>query len=83
MTVDPGFLAGIGHLEHEHQVHLVATLLLLHDGGQLAEELLAASPNDAWELRRVFLRSTPAWAAAERPPRATITKAQRPAPDHD
>jgi hypothetical protein len=45
---------------------MIATLILLREGDPLAEELLAPPLNDAWEVRRDYLRRTVAWRAAER-----------------
>ena len=76
MNVDTDNLAYIGDLDYESKVHILATVILLEEGGPLAEQLLAMRPLDedapaaaiAEDLRRrrAFLRTTLAWPAAER-----------------
>ena len=63
--VDSTWLERLGP-DHDSNVQMIATLILLHEGHPLAEELLAPPLNDAWELRGAFLRNTVAWRAAER-----------------
>jgi hypothetical protein len=63
-TAQPDWLDVLGP-DHESNVQMIATLILLREGGSLAEELLAPPANDAWETRRAYLRGTVAWQAAE------------------
>jgi hypothetical protein len=44
---------------------MLATMILLEEGGPLAKELLATPRSDPSELRRAFLKSTLAWSLAE------------------
>ena len=64
-SADSTWLERLGP-DHDSNVEMLATLVLLHEGHPLAEELLAPPLNDAWETRRAFLRRTVAWRAAER-----------------
>jgi len=65
MSTESAWLDQLGP-DHEANVQMIATLILLHEGDPLAEELLAPPMDDAWEVRRTFLRRTVAWRAAER-----------------
>jgi hypothetical protein len=58
-------LAGDPNVDREAKLHLVATWLALEEDGPTADEL-SSMPNSAWQRRRAFLRSTPAWSSAER-----------------
>jgi hypothetical protein len=62
-------------LNREEKLHLIATVILLEEGGPLAEELLAMPADedapdhqilDDLRRREDFLRSTLAWTLAER-----------------
>lgn len=61
MNVDPEDLVNVPGVDHESKVHTLARVLLLEEGGPLAEELLAAPLTGPWEARRAFLKTTLAW----------------------
>jgi len=65
MSTDSTWVERLGP-DHDCNVQMIATLILLREGDPLAEELLAPPLNDAWEVRRAYLRRTLAWRAAER-----------------
>jgi hypothetical protein len=65
MSADSDWMDRLG-TDHDTNVAMIATLILLREGDPLADELLAPPPNDAWEVRRSFLSGTVAWRAAER-----------------
>ena len=74
--MDADYWAYLGKLDDESRMHLLATVILLEEGGPLAEELLAMRPLDEdapagaivedLRRRRAFLKTTLAWPAAER-----------------
>jgi hypothetical protein len=65
VDLDPHDFVNIPGLDHEGKIHMLATMILLEEGGPLAKELLATPRSDPWELRRAFLKSTLAWSLAE------------------
>jgi hypothetical protein len=53
-----------GSLPDDDLINLTATVLLLTEGGPLAEEFMAFAPGDG-AARRAFIQATQAWSTAE------------------
>jgi hypothetical protein len=67
MLPSPDFVtavAGDEILDLDAKLDMIATMLVLDEGGPLASTLLAATPGHAHEPRRAFLRGTFAWPMA-------------------